>query len=66
MKILIDTGAAEFVNPLKELKNIMLVDSIFTVSSIHGSSKVKEKWLIHIFDLKAQFFYLIPLTRLMP
>lgn len=44
LKILIDTGAAKnYREPLKELKNITLVDSPFTVSSIHGSSKVNKK-----------------------
>jgi len=52
MKILLDTG------PVKELKNIMLVDSPFTVSSVHGSSTIKEKCFMHIFGLKAQFFLL--------
>jgi len=59
IKILLDTGAAKsYVKPLKELKNIMLVGSPFTVSSVHGSSTIKEKCFMHIFGLKAPFFLL--------
>jgi len=58
MKILIDTGTAKsYVKPLKELKNIMLVDSPFTVCSIHGSSTAKKVLNAHI-RAKGSIFFL--------
>jgi len=40
----------------------MPVNSPFTVSTIHGSSKIKNKCLMHIFGLKAPFFLLDTLS----
>jgi len=50
------------VKPVKELKHVMPVNSPFTVSTIHGSSKIKNKCLMHIFGLKALFFLLDTLS----
>jgi len=58
LRILIDTGAAKnYVKSSKELRNVMPVDTPFTVSSIHGSSDVKNKCIMRIFGLDA------PLSR---
>lgn len=56
LKILIDTGAAKtYVKPLKELKNITPVAKPFTVSSIHGSSDIKNKCSMRLFNLTSPF-----------
>lgn len=63
IKILIDTGAAKnYVNPVKELKNVVPVEKLFTVSSIHGSSEVKQKCLMNKFGQVSPFFMLDTLT----
>lgn len=43
---------------LKELKNVEPVDSQFTVSSIHGYSKITQKCKVKIFGKSAIFFML--------
>lgn len=59
LRILIDTGAAKnYVRPVKELKNVTTVDAPFTVNSIHGSSKIKQKCSMKIFGKVAPFFIL--------
>jgi len=63
LRILIDTGAAKnYIKPVKELKNVVPVNSPFTVSSIHGSNTVKQKCLVNIFGKTADFFLLDTLT----
>nr|AAA28600.1 reverse transcriptase endonuclease [Drosophila virilis] len=61
--MLIDTGAAKnYVKPLTELKTITPVAKSFSVNSIHGSTEIKRKCLMNIFQHTSPFFLLDTLS----
>jgi len=61
--MLIVTGTAKnYVKPVKELKTILPVAKPFSVNSIHGSTEIKEKCLINIFNHTSPFFLLDTLS----
>jgi len=56
--MLIDTGEANYIKPVKEIKNVMPVASPLSVSSIHGSTEIKQKCLMKVFKHSSPFFLL--------
>jgi len=61
----IDTGAAKnYIKPVKELKNVMPVASPFSVSSIHGSTEIKQKCFMKVFKHTSPFFLLNSLNSI--
>jgi len=61
--MLIDTGAAKnYIKPVKELKNVMPVASPFSVSAIHGSTKIKQKCFMKVFNYEG----ILPHKKLSP
>ena len=64
MKFLIDTGASKnYIKPLRQIKNIVPVDTPFQVKSIHGFNSVDSKCFFEIFGVTSTFFILPHLEK---
>jgi len=63
MRFLIDTGAAKnYIQPHHGLKGVRPVDNPFITHSIHGTTKISEKFYVSMLGKKATFFLLSELS----